>query len=100
MKGNERKVPKSKLADSARKVSDPPIDWLRAAILERSAVLHYDLKTLAKVAHVDYGTFRKYIRKSPWEWPDDVRDRVCKELGIMPVRTVKGGPEGEWRELL
>ena len=91
-------MPKSKLADAARKASEPPIDWLKAAILERSSVFGLNQKDLAQEAHVSYGVFRKYMMRSPWEWPDDIRNSVCKRLGINAVRTVEGAPNDDWRE--
>ena len=60
----------------------PPIDWLWGAILERQKVYGYDLKEMAAIAGVDYGNMRNLWRKSPWAWKKDVRDRVCKQLGI------------------
>ena len=60
----------------------PPIDWLMAAILERMRVLKLNQKDLAEAAHVSHETMRGYFQKSPLKWPDDVRDNVCKLLGI------------------
>lgn len=62
----------------------PEIDWLWAAFLERQKVFGSDLKELANVAGVDYGTMRAYARNSPWAWPKPVRDRVLKYFGINP----------------
>lgn len=70
----------------------PPIDWLRAAILERQAVMGYDLKRLAGVGGISYDYMRKLITVSPWEWPSDVREKICKEFGVKPVRGVEGMP--------
>lgn len=85
-------MPRVKLAKYAKKTA-PPIDWLWAAVLERKMVLGYDLKTMADVAHIHYELMRRYINKSPWEWPDQVRDDICKEFGIKPVRYVEGAPK-------
>lgn len=60
----------------------PEIDWLWAVFLERQKVYGADLKEIAKVAGVEYGTMRSYARNSPWAWPKPVRDRVCKYFGI------------------
>ena len=60
----------------------PPVDWLWAAILERQKVLKIDLKTLAGVGGCSYDMMRKYINRSPWAWPQDVRRNVCDALGI------------------
>jgi hypothetical protein len=60
----------------------PQIDWFMAAILERMRVLKLNQKDLADAAHVSHDTMRKYMMRSPLKWPDDVRDNVCKLLGI------------------
>lgn len=60
----------------------PPIDWLMAAILERMRVLKLNQMDLAVAAHVRHDTMRKYMMRSPTTWPQDVRDNVCKLLGI------------------
>ena len=88
-------MPRTKLTDKYCAPKTPPIDWLRAAVLERQAVLGYDLKRLAVVGGVSYDYFRKLIRMSPWEWPTPVRERVCRELGIKCVRGVAGMPLDE-----
>lgn len=77
----------------------PPIDWLWAAVLERKVVLGYDLRLMARIAGVSYETMRQYIRKSPWDWDDEARDRICKEFCIVPQRTVTYAPpqEGGYR---
>ncbi len=73
-------MPKSKFDRYANPL--PPIDWLMAAILERMRVLKLSQKDLAEAAHVHHDTMRNYMQKSPLKWPDDVRDNVCKLLGI------------------
>lgn len=74
------KMPKSKFDRYAKSL--PPIDWFMAAILERMRVLKLNQKDLAEAAHVRHDTMRKYMMRSPLKWPDDVRDNVCKLLGI------------------
>ena len=93
----ERKhiMPKVNLGANLRR-NAPPIDWLWAAMLERKMRFGYDLKTLAKVAGVEYDTMRRYITISPWEWTEDARNRVCNELGIQPVKTVRFAPPEDW----
>ena len=74
----------------------PPIDWLWAAVLERKAVYGMDLQELAKVAGVSYTMMRQYIRKSPWEWPRAVRERILSEFNIqveMGIDCVKLGEQ-------
>ena len=68
----------------------PKIDWAMAAVLERAMVLHLSRKDLAQMACVSYETMRDYIRKSPWDWPVDVRERLFKSLGIEIKRTIEG----------
>ena len=82
-------MPRSKF-DKFSKTVAPPIDWLWAAVLERAMVLHMSRKDLADLAGVSYETMRDYIRKSPWDWPTDVRERLCKALGIEIKRTIEG----------
>lgn len=81
-------MPKSKFDKYAKPV--PPIDWLHAAILERAMVLHYSRKDLADMAGVSYETMRDYIRKSPWSWANEPRERLCVALGIHIKRTIEG----------
>ena len=76
----------------------PPIDWMRAAILERIAVSGLTLKTVANAADINYETFRRYIRVSPWEWPIAVRERVCDILGLVPIQTVQTAPSEDFRK--
>lgn len=68
--------------DGYAKDEIPEIDWFMAAILERMRVLKLNQKDLAEAAHVHCVTMRNYMQKSPLKWPDDVRDNVCKLLGI------------------
>lgn len=86
-------MPRTKLTAKYCEPKRPPIDWLRAAILERQAVLGYDLKKLAVVGGISYDYMRRLIRISPWSWPAGVRGRICEELGLKPVMGVAGMPE-------
>ena len=55
-----------------------------------------DLQELAKVAGVSYTMMRQYIRKSPWEWPRAVRERILSEFNIqveMGIDCVKLGEQ-------
>ena len=74
-------MPRTKLGD-AFAPKDPPIDWLLAAVLERMKIKHIGLQRLAELACVSYSSMRQYLMRSPWSWPMDVRERVCKSLGI------------------
>ena len=68
----------------------PPIDWLWAAILERTRVAGYDLKALANIAGVSYDYMRRIYNRPTSEWPHGALQRVCKEYGITIVPTVGG----------
>lgn len=60
----------------------PPIDWLWAAVLERKAVYGLDLNQMAELGGTSYSLMRRYIRRSPWTWPESVRESLCRELGL------------------
>ena len=62
--------------------SPPPIDWLWAAILERKAQYGWDLQTMATAGGTSYALMRRLIRESPWNWPKDVRENVCREFRL------------------
>lgn len=62
----------------------PPIDWLMAAILERKKVMGLEWGDIADMVG---GISAEYLRKlasskPPMKWPDDVRNNVCRKLGI------------------
>lgn len=83
-------MPRTKLAAKYSEPKWPPIDVLRACVLERIAVRDLDLKALAEIGGVSYASMRQWIRRSPWEWPPQLRERICRELGIVPKRGVAG----------
>ena len=67
----------------------PPINQLRAAILERKFVAHLTWDDIAAAAHVHPATMRSLItRKDPEEWPRDIRISVCRFLDIKVTQTV------------
>ena len=69
----------------------PPINNLRAAILERKFVGGYSWEEIAKSANISYGTMRTLVSKlPPEEWPTDVRRSVCRFLQIRVTQTVVG----------
>ena len=62
----------------------PPIDWLMAAILERKKVMGLEWGDIADMVG---GISAEYLRKlasskPPMKWPDDIRNKVCRKLGI------------------
>ena len=79
-------MPKT-IFDKFSKSQPPPIDWLWACILERKMQRKLSLQDIAKMAEVSYSAMRGYIRESPWAWPKEVRDRICKELGVKVIIT-------------
>ncbi len=87
-------MPRTKLQDKITPKA-PPIDWLRAAVMERSAVMGYNLKQLAEVGGISYDYMRKLSRVSPWDWPRPVRENVCRALGVKTLCGVEGMPREE-----
>lgn len=70
----------------------PPIDHLRAAILERKFVARLSWDDLADVAHISPATMRRLaVSKPPDEWPKDVRLSVCRYLQISVHTSITGG---------
>ena len=88
-------MPRTKLAEKFTPKA-PPIDVLRAAVLERQAVLGYTLKDLAEICEISYSYMRTLSRGSPWDWPAPVREKVCRALGIKTYRGVEGMPREEF----
>lgn len=82
-------MPKTKLGDRYSS-KPPPIDWLWACILERCMALHLSRKDLADMAGVSYETMRRYITTSPWNWPRNIRETLCKRLGVNITVTQNG----------
>ena len=68
----------------------PPIDWLMGAVLCRKVQMRLNLKQMAKIACISYERMRHMILESPWDWPRDIRERVCKSLGINLTITPDG----------
>jgi len=86
-------MPKVKLTDTVRIAKAPPIDWLWAAILERKMQFGWDLTQMAGAAGTTYAWMRENIRRSPWEWNREARERLCKNMGISII--VEGQPKGD-----
>ena len=87
-------MPKVNLSRFSQKDA-PPIDWLRAAILERKMAFGYDLKELAAVGGVSYEYMRRIYGNPPSAWPHGVLENICKEFGITLVPSVNGSTPGE-----
>ena len=73
----------------------PPINNLRAAILERKFVGRLTWAEIGAAAHISGDVMRKYATtKDPEEWPRDVRNQVCRFLEIRVTTTVTGEHDG------
>ena len=69
----------------------PPINNLRAAILERKFVAGMSWDDLASAAGISGASMRKLATaKPPDEWPPKVRTGVCRLLDIKVSTTVVG----------
>lgn len=69
----------------------PPINDLRAAILERKFVSGMTWEDLGAVAGVKGATMRKLAReKPPQDWTPQVRNAVCRLLEIKINISIKG----------
>lgn len=69
----------------------PPINELRAAILERKFVANLTWDELGAAAGVKGTTMRKLAReKPPQEWTPKVRNAICRLLDIKINITIMG----------
>lgn len=61
----------------------PPIDKLKAAILERKMVMHLSSQDLGDAANVSGWYIRKILStKHTDDWNPDVRKAICEYLGL------------------
>lgn len=66
---------------------NPPVDWLKAAILERRVSMSVPNEVLCKAAMISEPYLRKLLtQKHTRDWPYDIKECICKELGIT-IRT-------------
>ena len=73
----------------------PPINDLRAAILERKFVGRLTWEEIGAAADVSGEVMRKYATtKDPEDWPRDVRNKVCRFLEIKVTTTITGEHDG------
>lgn len=69
----------------------PPINNLRAAILERKFVAKLSWKDLAAASGISESAMRKMATtQPPEEWPVRTRNAVCRLLDIKVTVTVTG----------
>ena len=67
----------------AEKPKYPPIDKLKAAVLERKLVMHLNYQDLADVANVSAVYIRKMMtEKHSDDWNPHVREAICQYLGL------------------
>lgn len=61
----------------------PPLDWLKAAILERKRVSKMGWDELAEGAGITPECLRKLVSTKPTSaWNEYVRRAVCRKLGL------------------
>ena len=69
----------------------PPINNLRAAILERKFVSGLSWDDLGSAGGISAAAMRKLATtKAPQEWPERVRTGVCRLLDVRVSTTVVG----------
>ena len=61
---------------------DPPIDWLKAAILERMSAFGFTREDVSTLARISAGTFRAMMAKHPVEWEHRQRSAVLSALHL------------------
>lgn len=86
-------MPRTRFDNIAKRAQEPPIDWLKAAILERIDQRNITKAELAQQAGIGYANFLVLMRKSPMDWRREQRESVCRVLGIETVLTVVGQPK-------
>lgn len=73
----------------------PPINNLRAAILERKFVGRLTWEQIGNAAGVSGDVMRQYAtHKDPEDWPKDVRTKVCRFLEIKVTTIITGEHDG------
>ena len=64
------------------KTKDPPIDWLKAAILERMAAFGFTREDVCTLAKISAGTFRNMMNEPPTAWDQKQRRAILNALHI------------------
>ena len=66
----------------------PPVDKLKAVMLERKLVMKLDYKAMADAAHCTPEHMRKLMTtKHTEDWPPEVRRSICRMMGLN-VKTI------------
>ena len=70
------------------KLKYPPIDKLKACLLERKLVMGLDYKDFAEAADISTDYMRKLMSQQHTDdWPVHIRKAVCRKCGLA-VKTV------------
>ena len=78
-------MPKTKLSQR----NTPPVDYVKACMLERKLALKLNYDEIAKGANITPDYLRKLMTtKHTDDWSPDIRKAVCKELGINIQTTI------------
>ena len=64
------------------KAKQPPIDFLKAIILERLDRIDLSAQDLAKMTGIGVNTVRDLLRQSPLSWRHEYRKTILRALGI------------------
>lgn len=64
------------------KPKDPPIDWLKAVILERMETFDFCREDVCTLANLSMPTFRTMMREPAAKWDYSKRKAVLKALHI------------------
>lgn len=68
----------------------PPVDKLKAVILERKLVMKLSYDDLAKAANSSSGYIRQMITlKHTDDWNPEMRKAICRRLGINIKTTIE-----------
>ena len=63
-------------------MKDPPIDWLKAAILERMEATGFTRDDLCKLAGISVPTFRGMMKADAATWDSSIRRSILKALHL------------------
>ena len=82
-------MPKTKQTEKYSKPKFPPIDMMKACMLERKLTMKLNYEELSRRTGVSASYLRKLIVSDHTkDWPADIRRAVCRELGIGLQETV------------
>lgn len=68
----------------------PPVDKLKAVVLERKLIMHLTYEDLAKVANIHPSYVRTMLtKKHTDDWNPEARKAICRYLGINVKTTIQ-----------